>query len=79
MRIMNIRANACIQRHMYVNTHVWRYDDSPVIRDLMETTSLLPGTDPESLYDFDGIPRLADEYAAARIRSYFPVYQVSSA
>jgi NADPH:quinone reductase-like Zn-dependent oxidoreductase len=77
MRITNVRANACIQRHMYVNTHVWRYDDSPVIRDLHETTSLMSGVDPEWLYGFDAIPRLADDYAAARIRSYFPVFQVN--
>lgn len=77
MRMTSIRASACIKRQQYVNTHVWRYDDSRRICDLMESTSWIPDVDPALIYSFEDLPQLAADYAAGRIESYFPCFTVN--
>lgn len=77
MRIYNLRASECIRRHLHVNTHAWRYDDSPQIRDYQEKTGWIPEIDPAAIYDFDDIPQLANDYAAGKIDTYFPIFRVN--
>jgi NADPH:quinone reductase-like Zn-dependent oxidoreductase len=77
MRINSLRASECIKRHLHVNTHVWRYDDSPEIRDYQESTGWIPAIDPGAIYDFDDIPQLAADYQAGRLDTYFPLFRVN--
>jgi NADPH:quinone reductase-like Zn-dependent oxidoreductase len=72
-----LRANECIKRHLHVHTHVWRYEDCPSIRDYMERTAWLPDVESLTSYTFDEVPRLAADYSAGRIDSYFPLLQVN--
>ena len=77
MRIDTLRANDCINRHLYVHTHLWRYGDSPLIRDFQEKTGWIPEISSSAIYDFDEIPQLADDYAAGKIETYFPLFRVN--
>jgi NADPH:quinone reductase-like Zn-dependent oxidoreductase len=77
MRESNLRAAECIKRHLHVNTHVWRFDDSPQIRDYQEATGWIPDIDPDAIYDFDHIPQLAEDYRTGRIDTYFPLFRVN--
>jgi NADPH:quinone reductase-like Zn-dependent oxidoreductase len=77
MRMNDLRAAECIKRHLHVNTHVWRFDDSPQIRDYQEATGWMPEIDPDAIYDFDHVPQLADDYRTGRIDTYFPIFRVN--
>lgn len=77
MRISQLRGAECINRHIHVNTHVWRLPDSPVIRDFQDSAGWIAPEGCTVLYDFDHVPQLADDYANGRIGSYFPLYQVN--
>jgi NADPH:quinone reductase-like Zn-dependent oxidoreductase len=77
MRTFHLRASECINRHLHVNTHVWRFDDSPAIREHQENTAWIPFVDPAGIYDFEEVERLAKDYASGAIDSYFPLYQVN--
>lgn len=77
MRTQNLRASECIRRHLYINTHVWRYNDSALIRDYQENTGWLPVIDSDAIYDFDEIPQLANDYAAGKLDTYFPLFRVN--
>lgn len=77
MRMTTLRGAECISRHIHVHTHVWNIGDSPYIRDLQERTGWIPPEDATALYGFDRVPDLYADYAAGRIDSYFPLYQVN--
>ncbi|MFI9722859.1 zinc-binding alcohol dehydrogenase family protein [Streptomyces sp. NPDC052396] len=77
MRLSHLRGAESISRHIHVNTHVWRLPDSPGIRDFQEAEGWIPPEGSEVIYDFDRVPELADDYAHARIGSYFPLYRVN--
>ncbi|WLW50158.1 zinc-binding dehydrogenase [Streptomyces sp. YU58] len=79
MRTFHLRASECINRHLHVNTHVWRYGDSAAIRDYQESTDWMPSIDPAGVYEFDEVDRLAKDYASGAIDSYFPLYRVNEA
>jgi NADPH:quinone reductase-like Zn-dependent oxidoreductase len=79
MRMMNIRASDCINRHLFVNTHVWRQRDSEAIRDYQASTGWMPRIDPDAIYDYDDVPRLASDYAEQRVSTYFPLFRVNPA
>jgi NADPH:quinone reductase-like Zn-dependent oxidoreductase len=68
------RATACISRHVFVHTHASR--NSPEAVHQAEATGWVPPV-PSYVYSWDDIPRLADDYAAGRIESYFPTFQVN--
>jgi NADPH:quinone reductase-like Zn-dependent oxidoreductase len=76
MHLRHVRATESIRRHLHVHTHVWRFGDSGTIRDYQETTGWIADIDPTQAYTFDDIPRLAADYAAGCIDSYFPFFQV---
>lgn len=77
MRISSVRASECIRRHLHVNTHVWRYDDSPRIRDYQLSTGWLPEIDADAIYDFDSLPQLAEDYHAGKLDTYFPLFRIN--
>lgn len=77
MRLSHLRGAESIARHLHVNTHVWRLPDSPRILDFMETESWTAPEGSETIYDFDKVPELADDYASGAIGSYFPLYRVN--
>jgi threonine dehydrogenase-like Zn-dependent dehydrogenase len=72
-----LRASECINRHLHVHTHVWRYEDCPEIPDYMERIAWLPDAESVAVHTFDEAPRLAEEYSSGRIGSYFPVLRVN--
>ncbi|GAB3483560.1 hypothetical protein [Nocardiopsis coralliicola] len=75
MRTTSLRASECINRHLHVHTHVWRFQDSAAIRDRMEATGWIPEPGPE--WSFDELPRLADDFEDGKVDSYFPVYRIN--
>jgi len=77
MKLWNMRATECIQRHIHVHTHAWRLSDAPVIRDFMEENSWMAGVDADQVYPFEQIPQLADDYSRGVLDSYFPTYQIN--
>ncbi|GAA2704318.1 zinc-binding dehydrogenase [Actinoplanes palleronii] len=77
MRLSHLRGAECISRHLSVNTHVWRLQDSLAIRDFQESEGWIAPKGSETIYDFDRVPQLADDYAHGRIGSYFPLYTVN--
>ncbi|MFI9504552.1 zinc-binding dehydrogenase [Nocardia sp. NPDC052566] len=77
MRMTTLRGAECISRHIHVHTHVWNLGDSPRIRDLQEGAGWIPPEDATVVYDFDDVPNLYADYAAGRVESYFPLYQVN--
>ncbi|EPH46585.1 zinc-binding dehydrogenase [Streptomyces aurantiacus] len=77
MRLSHLRGAECISRHIHVNTHVWRIQDSPAIRDFQEAEGWMAPKGSDVIYDFEAVPELADDYANGRIGSYFPMYSVN--
>ncbi|SEF52379.1 NADPH:quinone reductase [Actinacidiphila yanglinensis] len=77
MRVSHLRGAECISRHIHVNTHVWRIHDSREIRDFMESEGWIAPKESDTIYDFDRVPELAEDYLNGRIGSYFPMYRVN--
>ncbi|USQ86450.1 zinc-binding dehydrogenase [Streptomyces phaeoluteigriseus] len=77
MRLSHLRGAESISRHIHVNTHVWRLQDSPGIRDFQEAEGWIAPKGADVIYEFDQVPELADDYANGRIGSYFPMYRVN--
>jgi NADPH:quinone reductase-like Zn-dependent oxidoreductase len=78
MEIPMRRASECIRRHLHINTHVWRYQDSAQIRDYQLNTGWLPDPHTIEVRSFDDVPGLADDFAAGRTTSYFPLYRIEA-
>ena len=77
MRLSHLRGAECINRHLLVNTHVWGLPDAPGIRDFQEAEGWIAPKGSDVVYEFDRVPDLADDYAAGKIGSYFPMYRVN--
>jgi len=71
------RAVECIARHTHVHTHYARHAEHAVALAFASRTGWLPEVEPEAVYDWEDMPRLAADFAAGRIGSYFPVYRVN--
>jgi hypothetical protein len=71
------RASECIKRHIHVNTHVWRFHDSPEIRDYQAATGWIPQPDAIDIVGFEDIPQLAEDFAAGRLSTYLPQFQIN--
>ncbi|AUX27039.1 hypothetical protein SOCEGT47_076170 [Sorangium cellulosum] len=72
------RAMACIQRHIFVHTHYARHNEHPVAMSFAARTGWMPELRPDAIYDWERVPELAEDFAAGRVASYFPVYRVNS-
>lgn len=78
MRTSSVRALECINRHIHVHTHYSRYSEARAAIQAGESTGWMPPlADDERVYQWEDIPSLARDYAAGRISSYFPLYQVN--
>jgi NADPH:quinone reductase-like Zn-dependent oxidoreductase len=70
------RAMECISRHLHVFTHYARYAEGlAAVGFAVERGWMAPACD--RVFTWDEIPQLADDYAASRIDSYFPVFSVN--
>jgi NADPH:quinone reductase-like Zn-dependent oxidoreductase len=72
------RAVECIERHTFVHTHASPLQDGLDAMQFARETGWLP-PEPDYIYSWDEIPRMADEYAAGRIASYFPTFATAAA
>jgi NADPH:quinone reductase-like Zn-dependent oxidoreductase len=72
------RIEACIQRHIYVNTHGARYSRGVEACEYIaaESNAWVPQVDSQ-IWPWERIPELAEQFGAGRIDSYFPLYQVN--
>lgn len=75
MKIANVRALECINRHIHVHTHYARYGEGVEAVRFAHATGWLPPRE-ESVYGWEAVPQLAADYAQGRIASYFPIYTV---
>lgn len=77
MTYPTVRASECIARHIHVYTHYARHAEGVAAVAFAEQNSWLPDLDGPT-YSWDDIPRLADDYAAGKVDSYFPIYAVNA-
>ncbi len=70
------RAIECIHRRIHVHTHAFRRSDAPAATAYAEQHGWLPRVTGRE-YTWDEIPRLADDFAAGRTESYFPIFRVN--
>jgi NADPH:quinone reductase-like Zn-dependent oxidoreductase len=75
MKLTNIRAIECIQRHQHVHTHYARYGQGWRAVAYAEPNGWMPIVD-ERVYTFDEIPELADAYDNGRVNC-FPCYSIN--
>ncbi|WP_316179305.1 zinc-binding dehydrogenase [Bradyrhizobium sp. SZCCHNRI1009] len=72
------RPTECIGRHIHIFTHGSSYEGGDAaIADAEAAGEILPVGD--DVYDWARIPQLAEDFAAGRIRGYFPIYKVNGA
>lgn len=71
------RAIECIARHIHVHTHYARHCEGTAAVAFAEERGWMPTLEGQT-YAWDDIPRLAEDYAAGRIESYFPIYAVNA-
>ncbi len=77
MNINIIRAIECLQRHIHVYTHAGRLSEGEEVISYAEKNNWLPQKH-SPIYDWEDIPRLAQDYSRGKISSYFPAFQVNS-
>lgn len=75
MEVTHLRALECINRHIHVHTHYARYAEGVASVHFAHEHGWLP-TITDGVYDWEAIPQLANDYAAGRIDSYFPIFWV---
>jgi hypothetical protein len=71
-----VRAIECINRHIHVFTHYARYEEGLDAVAFAERTGWLPPAEAR-LWRYEQVPQLAADYAAGRVSSYFPIFQVN--
>jgi NADPH:quinone reductase-like Zn-dependent oxidoreductase len=74
MRLSQLRAKECIDRHQHVFTHYARYRQGQAAVAFAEQAGWMPEVDPQ-VYTFDEVPQLAEDYRAGRT-GYFPCYSI---
>jgi NADPH:quinone reductase-like Zn-dependent oxidoreductase len=70
------RIDECIGRHIHVHSHGARRSRGIEALEYSERTAWLPPVD-DRVYHWEEIPRLADDFAAGRVDSYFPIFAVN--
>lgn len=75
MELSVTRAAECISRHLHIYTHGAQY--SPASVHFAEERGWLPPVNDNPVYDWDSIPRLAQDHAEGKLKTYFPLYQVN--
>lgn len=77
MNLSTMRAIECMNWHIHVHTHYARYFEGLEAVEFGERRGWMPSLH-EEVYDWPSIPRLAQDYAAGNISSYYPVFQVNA-
>ena len=77
MTLSSNRALECISRHIHVHTHGCKYSEGLAATQFAEETGWMPPID-NTVYAWEDIPQLAHDYAAGKVDSYFPLYQVNA-
>lgn len=75
MDLTTNRANECIGRHIHVFTHAARRGEDKEAMDFAERTGWMPKVTVQ--YDWSDIGKLAEDFEAERVCSYFPVFEVN--
>lgn len=75
MRLSNLRAIECIERHQHIHTHYARYTQGWKSVAYAEPNGWMPIID-DRIYTFDEIPELADAYENGRVNC-FPCYSIN--
>ncbi len=75
MRLSNLRAIECIERHQHIHTHYARYQQGWKAVAYAEPNGWMPIID-ERIYTFDEIPELVDAYAHGRVNC-FPCFSIN--
>jgi NADPH:quinone reductase-like Zn-dependent oxidoreductase len=76
MKISSLRAIECMNWHAHVHTHYARYVDGLEAARFAEANGWMPTIDLEP-YSWNDIPQLAEDYAQAKLTTYFPLFQVN--
>lgn len=72
------RARECVHRHLHVHTHGYRRQDVAPAVAFAEANGWMPTVHAEErVYAFDAIPALAEDFAAGRVTTYFPIYAIN--
>jgi NADPH:quinone reductase-like Zn-dependent oxidoreductase len=78
MTYPTVRSIECIARHIHVFTHYARYPEGLAAVAFAEERGWMPRLEGQT-YAWDDIPKLADDYAAGNVDSYFPIFAVNGA
>jgi hypothetical protein len=76
MDLALVRAIECMNRHIHVHTHCARYDEAVEAVAFAEENAWLPPENPP-VYGWADVPRLAADYRAGELGSYFPLFEVN--
>jgi NADPH:quinone reductase-like Zn-dependent oxidoreductase len=76
MTYPTVRSMECIARHIHVYTHYARLAEGFAAVDFAEKHGWMPTLEVKT-YTWDEIPQLAEDYAAGRIESYFPIFSIN--
>lgn len=77
MRVSSMRAIECIKRHVHVHTHAFTREDVLECMKLHVDGWMPPAGD--VVGGFEDIGRIASDYSAGLVDSYFPVYTINTA
>jgi len=77
MNLSMVRAIECMNWHVHVHTHYARYREGVEAVAFGEAKGWMPPVD-DTVYGWEEIPLLAQDYDWQRISSYFPIFQVST-
>ena len=76
MNLSTLRAIECMNWHVHVHTHYARYAEGQEAVAFAEQKGWAPPVE-EPEYGWDQIPQLAQDYAAGKCTSYFPLFQIN--
>ena len=71
------RALECIHHHIHVHGHGARIPEARAAMEFAEQMGWLPPVNGDA-YAWEDIPQLADDHAADRISSYFPMFRINA-
>lgn len=74
--VSTYRPAECMRRHIHVHTHAMRVQQMQPCMDYAEREGWITPVDSD-VYPWEEIPRLAEDFAAGRLDTYFPLYQVN--
>ena len=77
MTYPTVRSMECIARHIHVFTHYARYAEGIAAIAFAEENGWMPAVDGQT-YSWEDIPKLAADYEAGTVNSYFPIFQVNA-